>query len=97
MYQPLLITKSKFDSLTAEQQTVLLAASEKADVFYLEEVKKEDADNRQVFMDAGVEIKDMTEEEFNAWRKLAQGTSYAAFVADVPGGQELLDKALAVE
>jgi TRAP-type C4-dicarboxylate transport system substrate-binding protein len=97
MYQPLLITKSKFDGLTSEQQTVLLAASEKAEAFYLEEAKKEDADSRQVFIDAGVEIKDMTEEEFNAWRTLAQETSYTAFAAEVPGGQELLDKALSVE
>jgi TRAP-type C4-dicarboxylate transport system substrate-binding protein len=97
MYQPLLMTKSRFDGLTEEQQTVLLEASEKAEAFYLEEAKKEDADSRQVFMDAGVEIKDMTEEEFNAWRDLAQETSYTAFAAEVPGGQELLDMALSVE
>jgi hypothetical protein len=39
----------------------------------------------------------MTQEEFDAWRALAQETSYKAFVADTPGGQELLDLALSVE
>ncbi|CTQ48527.1 Extracytoplasmic solute receptor protein YiaO [Jannaschia donghaensis] len=97
MYQPLLMNKTTFDGLTDDQQTALLAAADKAEVFYLEEAKKEDADSRQVFADAGVEIKDMTAEEFEAWRALAQETSYTAFVEEVPGGQELLDKALAVE
>ena len=39
----------------------------------------------------------MSAEDFEAWRALAQETSYAAFVAEVPDGQELLDMALAVE
>ena len=51
----------------------------------------------EVFRDAGVEIDEMTEEEFNAWRALARETSYKAFVEETPDGQELLDMALAVE
>lgn len=97
MYQPLLMNKSTFDGLTAEQQEALLAAAEKAEAYYLEEAKKEDAASRQVFTDNGVEIADMTEAEFDAWRALAQETSYASFVDEVTGGQELLDLAFAVE
>ncbi|MEQ9674389.1 MAG: ABC transporter substrate-binding protein, partial [Roseovarius indicus] len=47
--------------------------------------------------EAGVEIAEMTQEEFDAWRELAKETSYKAFVEEVPDGQELLDMALAVE
>ncbi|MGS4944758.1 TRAP transporter substrate-binding protein DctP [Meridianimarinicoccus sp. RP-17] len=97
MYQPLLMNKSTFDGLTAEQQEALLAAAEKAEAYYLEEAKMEDAASRQVFTDNGVEIADMTEAEFDAWRALAQETSYASFVDEVTGGQELLDLAFAVE
>lgn len=97
MYQPLLMNKSTFEGLSEEQQSVLLEASQKAEVFYLEEAKKEDADSRQVFADNGVEIADMTKEDFDAWRELARETSYAAFVEELPEGQDLLDKALAVE
>jgi len=39
----------------------------------------------------------MTQEQFDAWRAIAQETSYKAFVEEVPNGQELLDMALAVE
>jgi TRAP-type transport system periplasmic protein len=97
MYQPLLMNKSTFEGLNAEQQAALLAAAEKAEAYYLDEAKKEDADSVEVFKKAGVEIAEMSTADFEAWRALAQETSYKAFVADVPDGQTLLDMALAVE
>jgi TRAP-type C4-dicarboxylate transport system substrate-binding protein len=97
MYQPLLINKSTFEDLTEEQQAALTDAAAKAQAFYLEEAKKEDAESRRVFQEAGVEIADMTAEQFDAWRTLAQETSYKAFVEETPDGQALLDLALSVE
>ncbi|WP_439111567.1 TRAP transporter substrate-binding protein DctP [Lentibacter sp.] len=97
MYQPLLINKSTFEGLNADQQAALLAAAEKAEAFYLAEAKKEDADSVEVFQKAGVEIAEMSTADFDAWRALAQETSYKEFVANVPDGQALLDMALAVE
>ena len=97
MYQPLLMNKSTFEGLTEEQQAALLAASAKAEAYYLENAKGQDAASAKVFADAGVEIAQMSAEDFNAWRKLAMETSYKKFVEEVPDGQQLLDLALAVE
>ncbi len=97
MYQPLLMNKTAFDGLTEDQQAALLAGAEKAEAYYLEEAKKQDANSVEVFEKAGVEIAHMTQEEFDAWRAIAQETSYKAFVEQVPDGQDLLDMALAVE
>ncbi|MEO1066093.1 MAG: TRAP transporter substrate-binding protein DctP [Pseudomonadota bacterium] len=97
MYQPLLMNKSKFESLTPEQQTALKAAAAKAEAFYLDEAKKQDAASRKIFEDAGVEIAEMSKEDFEAWRAIAQETSYKKFVDEVEGGKELLDMALSVE
>lgn len=97
MYQPLLMNKRTFDGLSEDQQNALLAASEKAQAFYLEEAKKQDAASAKIFADAGVEIAEMSAEDFEAWRKLAMETSYQKFVDEVPDGQALLDLALAVE
>ncbi len=97
MYQPLLMNKSKFESLNADQQAALMDAAAKAEAFYLEEAKKQDAASEKVFRDAGVEIATMTQDDFEAWRALAQETSYKKFIEDVSDGQELLDMALAVE
>ncbi|MCX2725710.1 TRAP transporter substrate-binding protein DctP [Roseibium salinum] len=97
MYQPLLMSKSKFESLTEDQQKALLAGAEKAEAFYLDEAKKEDAVSAEVFSENGVEIAQMTAEDFEAWRTLARETSYKAFVEETPNGQQLLDLALSVE
>lgn len=97
MYQPLLMNKTTFEGLTEPQQEALLAASEKAEAYYLEEAKSQDANSVKVFEEAGVEIAYMTQEEFDEWRAIAQETSYKAFVDEVADGQELLDMALAVE
>lgn len=97
MYQPLMMNKSTFEGLNADQQAALLAASEKAEAFYLEEAKKQDAASAKVFADNGVEIAEMSQAEFDAWRDLAQETSYKAFIEETPGGQALLDLALSVE
>jgi len=97
MYQPLLMNKSRFEALNEDQQAALLAGAEIAEAYYLEEAKLQDASSVEVFRNAGVEIAEMTPEDFEAWRAIAQETSYAAFVAEVPDGQALLDMALAVE
>ncbi|MGO4914941.1 TRAP transporter substrate-binding protein DctP [Pseudogemmobacter sp. W21_MBD1_M6] len=97
MYQPLLVNKSTFDGLTADQQAALKTAGEKAQAFYLTEAKLEDDASAKVFADAGVEIAKMSPEEFTMWQDLAKESSYKAFVEDLPNGQELLDLALAVE
>jgi TRAP-type C4-dicarboxylate transport system substrate-binding protein len=97
MYQPLLMNKSKFESLTDAQQAALKTAATKAQAFYLDEAKKQDAASVETFKAAGVEIATMTPEDFEAWRAIAKETSYKKFVADVPDGQELLNLALAVE
>lgn len=97
MYQPLLMTKSTFDDLNEEQQAALTAAAEKATQMYLEEAKAADAAAAQTFRDAGVEVIEMTEADFDAWREVAARSSYPAFVEETPNGQELLDMALSVE
>ncbi|WP_370209319.1 TRAP transporter substrate-binding protein DctP [Salipiger bermudensis] len=97
MYQPMLMNKSTFEGLTEEQQQALLDASAKAEAYYLEEAKAQDTNAREVFAENGVEIAEMTEEEFNAWQEIAKETAYKAFLEGSPDGQRLLDLALSVE
>lgn len=97
MYQPLLMNKSTFEGLSAEQQEALTAAAAKAQAYYLDEAKSQDANAREVFAENGVEIADMSEEEFMAWQSIAQETAYKAFLEGSPDGQRLLDLALSVE
>jgi TRAP-type C4-dicarboxylate transport system substrate-binding protein len=97
MYQPLLMNKSTFEGLTGAQKKALLDGAKKAEAYYLDEAKKQDANSVKVYKEAGVQIKEMTASEFQAWQNLAKETSYKKFVADYPEGQRFLDLALAVD
>jgi len=97
MYQPLLMNRTTFENLDEAQQQALLDGAAKAEAYYLEQAKAADARATEVFRDNGVEIAEMTEADFDAWREVAAGSSYQSFVEETPNGQELLDMALAVE
>lgn len=97
MYQPLLMSKRSWDRLNEEQQQALREASAKAEAYYTEEAKKQDAMAVEVFKKNGVKVVYMNKENFDAWQDIAGKTSYATFVKSTPRGQELLDLALSVE
>ena len=44
-----------------------------------------------------VQVVSLSEAEAAAWREVAQKTSYKTFAAKVPGGKELIEKALSVK
>jgi len=93
MCQPLLMNKATFDELNPAQQAALKASGRAAESFYLQQGKDADA----IFEQNSVEIANMTEEGFNAWRDLAKDTSYKNFLEGNPEGQKLIDLALEVE
>ena len=66
MYQPLPMNKTTFEGLTEAQPDALMAGAEKAEAYYLEEAKNQDANSVKVFEESGVEIDMMTQEEFDA-------------------------------
>lgn len=96
MYEPILMSKQSWDKLNKEQQDALMAAAQKAEDYFSAEAAKMDEDMIKTFKDAGVEVVEMSQEDYDAWLKIAQETSYKEF-ANVPGGKDLIDKALAVE
>ena len=97
MYQPLLMNKTVFEKLNKNQQKAIMDGAKKAEAYYLAEAKKEDQASVNVFKKNGVEIKEMSGDEFNAWREIAKETSYKKFVSGYKDGQRLLDLALAVD
>ena len=97
MYEPILMSKRSFDSLTPEQQKAITDAGKKAEEFFVGEAKKLDDKMVEVFKKAGVEIVEMSKENYDAWLAIAKDSSYKAFAEKVPNGQALIDKALAVE
>jgi len=97
MYEPILMSKRTWDRLTKEQQDALMAAGQKAETYFLAEAKKLDGRMVDTFEKAGVEVVQMSPEDYQAWLNIAKETSYKTFGEKVPNGDELIDKALAVE
>ena len=97
MYEPILMSKASFERLTPEQQQALLDAGQKAEDFFFEAAKGLDDELVETFEKAGVEVAGMSQDQFNAWLELAKGSSYKIFAEEVPGGDQLIEKALAVE
>jgi len=97
MYEPILISKQSWDRLTPEQQAALVAAGAKAEEYFKGEARGLDDNLVKVYKEAGVEVVEMSEADYDAWLALAKETSYKTFAAEVPGGAELIEKALAVE
>jgi TRAP-type C4-dicarboxylate transport system substrate-binding protein len=97
MYEPILMSKDSFESLTPEQQQALLDAGEKAEDYFFEAAKGLDQELVETFEKAGVQVTAMDQEQFDTWLELAKGSSYEIFAEEVPGGDELIEKALAVD
>lgn len=97
MYEPILMSKQSYDKLTPEQQKAIMAAGKVAEQYFLGEAKKLDDKMVETFKKAGVEVVEMSKENYDAWLALAKESAYKKFAADVPGGKELIEKALAVQ
>ena len=97
MYEPILMSKASFERLTPEQQQALLDAGQKAEDYFFDAAQGLDEELVETFEKAGVEVAAMDQDQFNAWLELAKGSSYKIFAEEVPGGDQLIEKALAVE
>jgi TRAP-type C4-dicarboxylate transport system substrate-binding protein len=97
MYEPVLISKRTWDKLNDAQKKALTAAGHKAEAYFQGESKKMDDEMVEVFRKNKVEVITLTPAEADAWRAVAQKTSYKVFAEKVPGGKELIDKALSVQ
>lgn len=96
MYEPLLVSTDTWNKLNDAQKEAVLAAGQKAEEYFDSQAR--DLDSRMVdtFKQAGVEITEMSPEDYEQWLAIAKETSYKEF-ANVDGGQELIEKALAVD
>lgn len=97
MYEPVLIGKAAWDKLDAAQQKALTEASKKAEAYFAAESKGLDDKMVDAFKKAGVQVVEMSAADVEAWRAIAAKTSYKNFAEKVPGGKELIEKALSVK
>lgn len=97
MYEPILISEQSWNKLNEAQQKALMEAGEKAEVYFAKEAAGLDQKMADIFAENGVEVVNMSPENYQAWLDIAKKSSYKTFAENVPNGQALIDAALAVE
>jgi len=97
MYEPLLMSKKSFGKLNKDQQAALMSAGKKAEDFFFGAAKGLDDKLVAAYKKAGVEVVEMSSDQAQAWRDIANETSYKMFAKKVKGGEALIKKALAVQ
>ena len=97
MYEPILMSKASFAKLDDAQKKAVLAAGQKAEDWFAKKASGLDKTMVDVYKKAGVKVVTMSAEQADAWKAIADKTSYAVFAKKVKGGKELIAKALAVK
>ena len=97
MYEPVLMSKKSFDKLNKQQQDALINAGKKSEDYFNKATRSLDDDMVATFKKNNVEVITLTPDEYDAWIKVAQESSYKQFASDVPDGKKLIDAALAVK
>ncbi|MGP3667299.1 MAG: TRAP transporter substrate-binding protein DctP [Candidatus Bathyarchaeota archaeon] len=97
MLEPLVMGMPTWNSLTPEQQKAVLKVSGELESWLAQELKASDIKTANFFEEKGLKVHDMTMDEWNAWAKVAENTSWKTFSETVPGGKELIELMLKVK
>lgn len=97
MFEPLLMAKSTYDSLTPEQQKIVMEVGASLEPFVIQSAREDDREVAEVYRKAGVAVHDMDEAAFAKWRKIAEESAWKDFAATVEDGKRLMDLAKAVK
>lgn len=97
LYEPVMVSKRRYDSLSDAQRQALHAAAAAAEANLTTALSLLERRLAGNFIAAGVEVVKLDDESMEAWRKLARRTAWKSFRDHVAGGGDLLDKIHAVE
>jgi TRAP-type transport system periplasmic protein len=85
--EPICISMDTWDNkLNDEQREIFLEVAKKAELFGLEKIKEYDKKVAQMFVDAGCEVREMSEEEFIQWQELAEKAVWPIKKTEIPNG-----------
>ena len=97
MYEPILMSKMSFDKLNSKQQDALMKAGKVAEKYMTAQVENLDKKFEDAYKEAGVKLVYMDAKDHAAWVEIAKKSSHKAFAEKVPGGDKLMEMALAVK
>ncbi len=81
MLEPLLMSKSVFESLPKDQQAAIMSVGEELEKFGVEAAKADDQAVADVFSKAGAKVFDLSEEALAKWVALSRETAWKDYAA----------------
>ena len=97
MFEPLVISKPVYDSLSKEQQQAITEVGASLEKFAMEAARADDQRMADVYAKNGAKVFDMDDAAFAKWRAIAQQTAWDDFAKNVKDGKRWLDMATAVK
>jgi len=79
MFEPLLMSKIVFDSLTPDQQAVIVQAGLEQEAFAVASAKADDQALADVYGKAGVPVADMDADAIAQWKAVSQASAWKDF------------------
>jgi TRAP-type C4-dicarboxylate transport system substrate-binding protein len=96
MLQPLLISRSAFQSLTADQQKAVTEAGAAQEDFALQASRADDEAVAEIYTEGDVKVAAFTPDALAKWKAIAEDTAWADFAKRSRGCAQLLKLAQAV-
>ena len=90
MLEPLLMSKTIYDSLPAEQQKAITEVATSLEPFALESAKADDIALAQVFGKAGAKVAEFDAPALQKWQEIARSTAWTDFAARSASCADLL-------
>lgn len=94
--EPIAISMKTWNKLSPEQQKILLEVGLSLEQSALEGAREEDARVAKLFADNGVNVSQMTLDQWNQWHDLFEKHAFPKFKQDNPSSAALLDEILAL-
>ncbi len=92
LWQPILISKRRFDALDEPRRQALLTAAARAQEALAVSTPVTERRLAEEFKASGGRVVSMDAETLAAWHKLARRTAWKMFREQIPGGGELIDR-----
>jgi TRAP-type C4-dicarboxylate transport system substrate-binding protein len=90
MFEPLMMSKSVFDGLPADQQAIVTAVGAEMEAFALRSAQSDDLAVADVFRKAGAKVFELTEPVVREWQQIGRDTAWKDYAEHTPGCAKLL-------
>lgn len=96
MMEPLMMSKSVFDALPANQRDLIMEIGAELEAFGTQGAKDDDVKVEQIFAKAGAKVEQLDEKTLDQWRDISRDTAWKDFAGRSSACAELLKLAEAI-